>query len=119
MLRKVEASKRDVCPGDIPQTEVYQLDDEMTVPELLRYLASHLLFPYLHYQWEIAGGDPHQTLGFIACNRQNRNPALQTPGDVVNFLNRQINSDDLIQCCVLPDRTLRDLNITEVFCIDL
>ena len=119
MLREVKASKRDVCQGDIPGTEVYQLEDGMTVPELLQYLASDLLLPYLHYQWKIAGGDPYQTLGYIACNRQNRNPGLKTPGDVINFLNRQINSDDLIQCCVQPDRTLRDLNITEVFCINL
>ena len=118
MLRKVEVSKRDVCQGDIPRTEAFQLEDGMTVPELLRYIARHFLWAYLHYKWEIAGGEPYQTLGFIACNRQNRDPSLKTPGDVVAFLNRQISSDDLVRCCVPPDKTLRDLNIKKVFCIE-
>ena len=119
MLREVKASKRDVCQGDICRTEVYRLDDNMTVREFLHYLAGHLLMPYLHYQWEIAGGDPRLTLGFIACNGRNKNSNLKTPGDVCDFLTRQYYSDDLIQCCVPPDQTLKDLNITWVACIDL
>ena len=119
MLREVKVSKRDVCPGDICRTDVYSLDDETTIPAFLQYIAEHLLAPYLHYEWEICGGKPAQTLGFIACNRRNTKQDLQTPGDVCGFLTQQLNSDDLVQCCVPPNQTLKDLNVTSVGCIDL
>ena len=44
---------------------------------------------------------------------------LKTPGDVCRFLTRQSNSDNLIQCSVPPDKTLKDLNVTNATCINL
>lgn len=118
MLREIKAHKRDVHPGNICHTDVFQLDEYMTVSELIHYIADNFLSSFLHYQWEICDGEPFQTLGYIGCNRQDRNPALKTPDGIINFLNQQINSDDLIQCYVPTHLTLKDLDITEVYCID-
>lgn len=115
-LRTVSVTKPDVCQGDIWQTVDYELGDDMTVPDFLRFVARNLLLPYLHYQWEIFVNDRDQPLGFIACNVPDKKPALKSPGDVVAFLNRQHNSSDLVECCVDPSLTLKDLNVTDVFC---
>ena len=119
MLRKVTVFKPDVCQGDFAGDVEFQLDDDMTIPAFLRFLANDLLVMYLHYPWEIIGGDPCQTLGFIAREGRDKKPPLKTPGDVCRFLNHQLRSDDLIQCCVPPDQTLKDLNVTEAACWNL
>lgn len=119
MLRTVSVSKRDVCPGDIPRTVEYELDDSMTIPEFLRFIADDFLWSYLHYQWEIRAWPPVQLLGYIPGKDKAPPSELNTPGAVVTFLNQMLQSDDLVQCCVSPELTLKDLNITAVACVDI
>lgn len=119
MLQKVTVFKPDVCQGDFAGSVDFQLDDNMTIPDFLRFLANDLLVAYLHYPWKITGGSPRQTLGFIACADREEKSRLKTPGDVCQFLTRQYNSDNLIQCNVPPDKTLKDLNVTNANCINL
>ena len=122
MLRTVSIYKPDVCNGDVAGERDYELDDNMTIPDFLRFIANHHLATYLHYRWEIHSYTPgHEsiTLGYIACNKPEDRPILKSPGEVVHFLNQQLCSDDLIQCCVPLEQTLRDLNVTFVDCINL
>ena len=119
MLRTVSVNKRDVCPGDIPRTVEYELDDSMTIPEFLRFIADDFLWPYLHYQWEIRARPHVQPLGYIPGKDKDSPSELNAPGDVVAFLNQTLQSDDRVQCCVSPELTLKDLDITDVACVDI
>ncbi len=118
MLRTVSVSKRDVCQGDIPREEEYELDDHMTIPEFLEFIAHEFLWSYLHYHWRIVGNDFDHPLGFINRRKPDERPVLNGPADVVSYLNQQLNSDDLIECCVPPEQTLMDLDVTTVACVD-
>ena len=118
MHRTVEVKRRDICPGDIPRTDKYELDDKMTIPELLQFIAEEFLWSVLHYQWKIVGGDPVQTLGFIARRKPDDPLIPNGPGEVVSYLSQQLNRNDLVECCVPPEMTIKDLNVARVFCID-
>ena len=39
MHRTVEVNRRDICPGDIPRTAEYELDDNMPIPQFLQFIA--------------------------------------------------------------------------------
>ena len=116
--RTVSVRKDDIHPADFCGPFDYELDDRMTVAELLQFLVDDLLWSYLHYKWTIVGGDPSETLALIAHDDPADKPAMNTPGEVCGYLTQQLNSDNLIQCCVAPDLTLKDLNITKVACIN-
>ena len=115
----VRVLKQDIHPGDFCGPFDYELDDRMTVQEFLRFLVDDRLSGYLHYKWTIVGGDPSQTLGLIAHDDPEEKPAMNTPGEVCEYLTQQLNQDDLIQCCAEPDLTLKDLNITKVDCVNV
>ena len=119
MRRTVTLNKRDVCPGDIPRSVAYELDDSMTIPAFLRFIADNFLCSFLHYQWEICAWPHVQPLGYIPAIDKDPPSKLHTPGAVVAFLNQTLQSDDRVQCCVSPELTLKDLDITEVACVDI
>ena len=118
MLRTVSVSKRDVCPGDICQTIDYELDDSMTIADFLRFIANEFLWAYLHYQWRIVADDYQHPLGFIARRKPEEHVILNAPGEVVSYLTQQLNRNDLVECCVPPELTIKDLNVTDVACVD-
>ena len=118
MTRAVCVSKRDVCPGDIPQEVEYELDDRMTIPDLLEFIAHKFLWSYLHYHWRIVGNSCDRPLGFINRRKPDERLALNGPADVVAYLNQQLNNDDLVECCVPLEQTLKDLDVTAVYCVD-
>ena len=118
MSRTVSVYKGDVCQGDTAQEAEFELDDRMTIPEFLEFIAHHFLVPYLHYHWRIIGKDNDHPLGFINRRKPNERLALNGPADVVSYLNKQLNRDDLVECCVSPEQTLMDLDVTFVVCVD-
>ena len=118
MNRTVEVNRRDICPGDIPRTAEYELDDNMTIPEFLQFIAEHFLWSVLHYQWRIVASDYDRPLGFIAHRKPDAQMNLKGPGEVVSYLSQQFDRNDLVECCVPPELTIKDLDVTSVACVD-
>lgn len=116
MLRTVTLRKWDVCPGDIRREIEYQLDDNMTIPDFLNFIARNFLVSFLHYRWTISSGPPFRTIGYIAHDNPEEKRDLKSPKDVCEFLTYQLHNSKLIWCCVPPEATLKDLNITDVLC---
>ena len=118
MNRTVEVNRRDICPGDIPRTAEYELDDNMTIPQFLQFIAEHFLWDVLHYQWRIVASDYDHPLGFIARRKPDAQVNLKGPSEVVSYLSQQLDRNDLVECCVPPELTIKDLDVTSVACVD-